>query len=642
MLNYLQRGRLLEFSSPLGTDKLLAMRLQGTDEISELFEYRVEVVARKGTDIKPAALVGQRVTMKMQVNDADDKRYFSGIVASLEATGGDTFFDSYRIRMVPALWLLSLNTQTRVFQDKTVLDIVLEILDSYSIVPKVDTEASYPTLEYCTQYRETDLHFVQRLLEQQGIFFYFTHTAKHHVMVLADSTSTLKKCPVVDTFQYGPSISFYEGRVQEFTARSTLITGMETSWDYRFVPYALSHASPKTARSSGEMGDNFHEHYDFSDSAAAMMKTPSGDGKVPDLQTLLQRVAKEQHEADAVRCEGTSTANTMQAGCTFVLDKYPQAKQNQEYFLTRVEHDVEQRPQYRAEQGAPRAELYLNRFEARPFTQAYRKERTILKPRVNGVVTGKVVTKEGEDSYLDKFGRVCVQFWWDRTRPPNTPDKTLLRVAQQWAGKGWGTYFWPRVGDEVLIDFLEGDPDAPIVVGSVYNGTNMPKYNPQTEYTRSGILTHSSKDRKQGEDHQANELRLEDKTGSEQIFLHAQHDMDHRIKHDSRRWVGNQDSLTVEGDQLERVGGNRQAAVVGNLKQKIDGSLSTTVGNEVFIQAKTQISLQVGETFITLGPTELVISGPLVRINSGGTPGVSLGDPQRPDIADDGSKGGKI
>jgi type VI secretion system secreted protein VgrG len=147
----------------------------------------------------------------------------------------------------------------------------------------------------------------------------------------------------------------------------------------------------------------------------------------------------------------------------------------------------------------PAANPYTNTFHARPFTQPYRKEKVLPKPRVNGVVTGKVVTPAGDDSYLDKYGRVCVQFWWDRNRPPNTPDNTLLRVAQQWAGKGWRTCFWPRVGDEVLIDFIEGDPDAPIVVGSVYNGINMPKYDPRSEYTRSGISSRSSKKRRSRE-----------------------------------------------------------------------------------------------------------------------------------------------
>ena len=261
------------------------------------------------------------------------------------------------------------------------------------------------------------------------------------------------------------------------------------------------------------------------------------------------------------------------------------------------------------------------------------------KPRVCGVVTGKVVTFPGDDSHLDRFGRVCVQFWWDRHRPPQTPDKTLLRVAQQWAGKGWGTYFWPRVGDEVLIDFIEGDPDAPIVVGSLYNGVDMPKYDPKSEYTRSGILTRSSQ---HGGESNANELRLEDKMGSEQIFLKTERDIDQRIKQDSRRWAGSQDSLIVMRDRLEKVEGSQHATIMGDVLRKVDGSSYTTVADQMVLQAGAQITLRVDASFIQLGPEGVVISGPLVRINSGGTPGTSPGTPKSPGIADDGTDGGKM
>jgi len=643
MSDYNQDERILKFTSPLGTDVLLAERFSGTDEISELFDYAVDVLSDSDTVVLPASLVGKRVTVEMRVTDTGDKRFFNGIVRSLESTGGDSFFHSYRIRMAPALWLLSLNTQTRVFEDKTVLEIVRAILAPYSIAPSVLTQASYQTLEYCTQYRETDLHFLERILQQHGIFFYFTHGASDHVMVLADSVRVSQELAVVSTFRFGTRdtapMSFYEARIHGFHVRSTLIPGEETSWDYRFRQYAVSHASPQTAHSEGPMGNNAHEHYDYSDAATAFMKTPGADAKVPLLQTLFQQVAKEGHEAQAVQCVGVSTANTMQSGYTFLLEEYPQTEMNTKYLLTRVTHRVQQRPSYRAHVEEDSGTPYSNEFEARPFEQAYRKAKTLAKPRVSGVVTAKVVTLAGQDSHMDEYGRVCVQFWWDRTRPPNTPDKTLLRVAQQWAGKGWGTYFWPRAGDEVLVDFVEGDPNAPIVVGSIYNGVNMPKYDPLTQYTRSGILTRSSKG---GTSSNANELRLEDKAGAEQIFLNAERDMDQRVEHDSRRWVGGLDSLVVQADQRERVQGSRETTIGADQKIGIGGSLSITAAEHIVIEAGTKISFRVGETFITLGAEGVSLSGPLVRINSGGTPSTSLGSPRSPDIADDGTRGGKM
>ncbi len=256
----------------------------------------------------------------------------------------------------------------------------------------------------------------------------------------------------------------------------------------------------------------------------------SGIQPTLNLQSHLQNVRRDAGDTGAVAVRGASNAGVLQSGHTLVLTEYPQPSINGKYLLTAIEHEVQQQPAYRSRNTVP-AGPYRNTFLAQPASLAYRASQLTPRPRVHGLLTGKVVVPAGEDSYMDKFGRVCVQFWWDRDRKANQTDNTLLRVAQPWAGKGWGTYFWPRVDDEVLIDFLEGDPDAPVVVGSLYNGANMPKYNPASEYTRSGILTRSSKTGSSGN---ANELRFEDRSGAEQIFINAERDMDLRVEHDAR------------------------------------------------------------------------------------------------------------
>lgn len=637
MASYTQTNRILTFTSPLGANTLLPMNFRGTEEISELFDFSLDLLAVPEIVIDPAALVGRRVTLSIQVTDTGTLRSFNGIVASFEGTGGDSYFNSYRLRMMPMLWLLSLNQQTRVFQNKTVLDIVKEVLSPYSIVPRVETQQPYVTLEYCTQYRETDLDFVSRILQQHGIFYYFTHTASDHIMVLSDTASLLSDCPVVSQFRYQitgeEQLSFYEPIVDSFASRSILITGEHTSWDFRFMPYALSHASPQTARASTPMGQNSHEAYDYADSASALLKTESGDGKTQQLQTDLQNVVKEMSEAQSIQCHGASTASTMQAGFSFTLTDYPQTEKNIKYLITRVEHSAEQYPGYRSEvSSAASPNPYTNAFLARPFTQPYRKERTLPKPRVDGVVTGKVVTPAGDDSWLDKYGRVCVQFWWDRKRPPNTPDNTLLRVAQQWAGKGWGTYFWPRVGDEVLIDFLEGDPDAPIVVGSVYNGVNMPKYDPQSEYTLSGILTRSSKG---GGAANANELRFNDRMGSEQIFMNAERDFDLHVEHDWHTLVGNEEHRKITSNQYHSVGGDAQLKVTQNQTVQVDGDAAAsvrgnrieTVGGSYSTTATVSQVHKAGVSHIVQADEEVHISGKTRVIIDGGVGGICLKGP---------------
>jgi type VI secretion system secreted protein VgrG len=690
MSGYTQNNRILTFQSPLGANKLLAMSFGGTEAISEIFQYEVDVLSETGTSITPTAIVGKRVTVGLQVTDTGVKRYFNGIAASFESTGGDTYFNSYRVRMVPMLWLLSLNQQTRVFQDLTVLKIAQKVLEPYSIVPRFQVEGNYPVLEYCTQYRETDLHFLERILQQQGIFFYFIHTDSDHQLVLVDNSQLCAECPVVSNLEFRieqeHQLSFYMPTVQAFHECSTLIPGEHTLWDYRFIPYSASHAVPTTSRSAQQMGDNSHEWYDFADSAAGFFKTESADSKTITMQTLLQNVQRDAKDASAVVCKGASTASTLQAGFTFTLSKYPQPEQNKKYLITRVVHSVQQRPGYRSEVSSQESEPYLNQFEARPFHQTFHPDITRSKPRVQGVVTGKVVTFPGEDLHLDRFGRVCVQFWWDRLRPPETPDKTLLRVAQQWAGKGWGTYFWPRIGDEVLIDFIEGDPDAPIVVGSLYNGVNMPKYDPKTQGTRSGILTRSSQG---GGPSNANELRFEDRMGNEQIFLRAERDMDHRTVHDHRRYVGNDDStivgrtrmVRVDGDDNLEVNRDRIEHVTGNADLNIGAAHTTRAGTYglqvetectvqvganyalqadalcymqgtagVLLESDTLICLKVGSTSLTVSPAGVIVNGALIPIPgaaSAAIPQVPVvikppATPNSPDMADDGTKGGKL
>ncbi len=610
MASYAHTDRLLSLTTPLGTDVLMADAFQCIEAISELFDLQLQVLATPDTTVSPADLIGKRATLSIAVDDSGTQRNFNGMIASIESLGGDSDFNSYGLRLVPALWLLTLNTQTRVFQNMTVVDIVKQVLTTYSITPTDDTQATYTSLEYCTQYRESDYHFVSRLMAQHGIFFYFTHTASDHTMVLADNSAQLSPCDNADGFRYAPSqdgkAGFYGAVVHRFSSRSALTTGTHKLWDYRFSQYAVSSSSADSATKS-TLGTNAHEFYDYADGPSAYLKTDSGDGNVVTLQTFLQNINRDQHDAGGVTATGESYASTMQAGFTFTLTEYPQTDANTKYLLTRVVHTARQVPSYRAEAYTD-APQYENRFEAQPSAVVYRTAQSFTKPRVQGVVTGKVVAPSGDDSYLDKYGRVCVQFWWDRTRKANTTDNTLLRVAQQWAGKGWGTYFWPRINDEVLIDFIDGDPDSPIVVGSLYNGTNMPKYDPAGQYTRSGILTQSSKN---GAAANANELRFDDLKGSEQIFMNAEKDLDIHVENCWHNQVDKDHHVTITGDhfdaisgashsaitkdRIESVGGDTHIKITGKQSEDIGGDASEKIGGNHFFSAGSSAHINVGE-----------------------------------------------
>jgi type VI secretion system secreted protein VgrG len=579
----LQTDRILNFTSTLGADVLLPEFLAGAEGISELFYYQVELVAEVDKTIDPKSIIGTKVTVGILADDSGTQRYINGIVASFESSGGDDEYNNYRVYIVPNIWLLTINKNTRVFQDMTVIDVIKQVLSNYNISPAVDTSNNYPTLEYCTQYRETDFAFISRLMEQHGILYYFKHTSDDHTFTLQDISPKLSACPIQSTFRYTPqgqeSEGFYDFVISGLQSRSSMVTGNFTAWDYGFVPYAAS-IDKQTTRNP--LGENKHESYDYGDSAAAYLKKIGSQGKIPDLLSAFNYLRQQAGDAECVIVEGISNAIAMQTGYNFTLTEYPQAAVNTKYLITRVEHSVRQTPPYRTRSTATTAP-YSNSFTAIPFATMFRPQRRTSKPVVNGMHTGLVVVPSGEDSYMDKYGRVCVQFFWDRLRKPNTTDNTLLRVAQSWAGKGWGTYFWPRIDDEVLIDFMEGDPDQPIVVGSVYNGVNMPKYDPAGQYTLSGILTRSSKG---GGAANANELRFEDLDGKEQVFMNAERDYDLHVEHDHHTLIGAQ--------QHEQIGDDHYMQTTGDTHLHIKKKLYEQVDDEVHQNMKAKQIIAVG------------------------------------------------
>jgi len=580
MSAFAQDDRLIRLTTPLGDNVLLPENLVGYEAISELFRYRLDMVAEKDVTIDPTQIIGKTVTIAIRADDTGKERYINGVVSSFEMCGGDDEFNNYRATVVPALWALTLNTNTRVFQNQTVIDVIKAVTGVYTISPRIDTSGDYIPMEYCTQYRETDFSFISRLMEQHGILYYFRHTEEEHVFTLQDNSSVLGPCSIQDQFRYGPepgdSEGFYDFVIQEFNSRSSLVTGEFSTWDYSFIRHKRI-GDDQQDPTKGPLGANGNEHYDYADSAAAYLKKIDSDSKIGDLAALFNMVRRNASDAATVVADGGSNAIPMASGYMFSLTEYPQEVVNTKYLVTQVEHSVQQLPPYRTRTAASPSP-YRNRFVAIAAALAFSPPLRTPKPVVHGMHTGQVVTISGEDSFLDKYGRVCVQFWWDRQRKPNNPDNTLLRVAQSWAGKGWGTYFWPRHGDEVLIDFLEGDPDQPIVVGSVYNGVNMPKYDPAGQYTLAGVLTRSSKG---GGEANANELRFEDLKDKEQIFMNAERDYDLHVEHDWHTLVGNEQHSTIKSNQFEEVDANAHRTVKGNEIQQIGGNADVAIqGNQ--------------------------------------------------------------
>ena len=590
-----QDDRLLTFTTPLGKDVLLPEHLTGIEAISELFFYQLDALATTDTTIDPKKIVGQKVCLAIQATDSGTRRYINGFVSGFEMNGGDEEFNNYRVYIVPSIWALTLNKNTRVFQDMTVVDVIKQVLSTYSISPADETSNTYTKMEYCTQYRETDFAFISRLMEQHGILYYFKHSEDDHTFTLQDVSSKLNSCPIQSKFRYAPqgdrTEGFYDFVITEFHSRTGMVTGTYSAWDFGFVPYSVSTDKQNTR---GPLGQNNNEYYDYADSAAAYLKKNDSQSKIPDLVKFFNTMRYQSGDAASVFVKGNSNAICLQTGYNFELSKHPQSSLNEKYLVVHAEHNVRQMPSYRSKSQTTR-DPYGNTFTAIPFSIPYRPPFKTLKPVVNGMHTGKVVVNSGEESHMDKYGRVNVQFWWDRQRKANTPDNTWLRVAQSWAGKGWGTYFWPRIDDEVLIDFIEGDPDQPIVVGSVYNGVNMPKYDPAGQYTLSGVLTRSSKN---GGADNANELRFEDLKGKEQIFMNAERDYDLHVENSHHTLIGQEQHEQIGADHYIETSGDTHLHIKKKLYEQVDDEVHQTLQSKQVIKVGADRHENIGSNSV--------------------------------------------
>jgi len=681
----LQTDRILQFSCVLGANELLIESFDGFEAMSRLFEFHAELLAEAGTTIDPKALIGTKATVSLNLAEMQGTRYFNGLIASFEQCGGDDHYDSYRARLVPSLWQLSLSSNCRVFQNMTVVDIVKSVIGEYGLIIMDRTSATYKTLEYCTQYSESDFHFITRLMEENGIFYWFEHSDQDNKVQLGDSRSAYDDCLLSAAIPFASNSKGAEGSygacVEGLTVTATMVSGKHSTADYNYRSYVRLDATQKA--STSDYGLNAYDQYLYP--AGEEGYASEKESKLPGaIQPTFLEARQQASDAASEVFRGNGNARSFASGYTFTLSKHSNDDLNQKYLLTSLTHHCDQVPSYRADGGNEGG--YENRFEAVVSDILWRPSITCSKPRIPGPQTAKVVVSSGEEICIDSHGRVNVQFHWDKIRKPETLDNTWVRVAQQWAGNGWGTYFWPRKDDEVIIEFLNGDPDNPIIVGSVYNGVNVPKYALPDHSTRSGIVTRSSKT---GGAANANELRFEDKKDSEQIYINAEKDFDLRVEKQSRRYVGDKDSLVVKEGQYEQVGGDRHINIKGAKVEKVagdvglDGGMNLAIktgqdisvnagmnkaekvgmnysmdagmsvyiksGMSLVIESGVELCLKVGGSFISLNPAMVSISGPMVMINSGGAAGSgsagTIKDPPTPtdpDIADDGSKGGAM
>jgi type VI secretion system secreted protein VgrG len=582
-MRFIQSNRAIRVSTPLGEDKLIFHRMTAREQLGRLFEFTLDLLSDDEA-ISLSDALGQQMTVTAELPDGSE-RYFNGYVSRFTHVGRHGQLARYQATLVPWFWFLTRTSDCKIFQEKKVPDIIKEVFRDNGFTDFEDLLTGvYREWEYCVQYRETDFNFVSRLMEQEGICYYFKHVDGKHTLCLADDYGSHETVPNYDEIPYFPPDNPQRrerDHIFDWSVSQEVKTGAYVIDDFDFErPKADLLAKSVISRQHSQSD---HEFYDY---PGEYVQTADGDGYVK------KRI--EEQQAEHERAHGTANACGLMAGALFSLSGYPRDDQNREYLIVATTNELQDNAYETGGDGVGTS--WQCSFEAMDSRQPFRSPRRTPKPIVQGPQTAIVVGKKGEEIWTDKYGRVKVQFHWDRYGKSDENSSCWVRVAQLWAGKTWGAIHIPRIGQEVIVEFLEGDPDRPIITGRVYNADEMPPYDLPANQTQSGIKSRSTKD---ATNQNFNELRFEDKKDSEQIYFHAEKDFE--------RIVENNDTLKVgfekkdAGDQVIDIH-NNQKVTIGNSKSK-NGSQTITIWKDLTETIKTgneTIKIEKGKRTTTI------------------------------------------
>lgn len=603
---YTQDGRRLIVKTPLGKDDLLLTGLSGHEAISQPFLFQLECVAENATKIPFEGLLGKKVTAEISL-PGGSQRWVNGVCYRVAQGARDATFTRYLLDLVPEVFLLSRKTQSRIFQHISVPDVLKKVLAGLDVSWEIKGE--FQPRDYCTQYRESDFAFASRLMEEEGIFYFFKHASGGHTMVVANdsgSHSDISPGPSKLIFEAVGGGTREEDRVNAWEKAQELRAGKVTLWDHCFeLPHKHLEApeAPVPIQASVAAGKSSHklqldanaklELYDFPGAYAQRFDgiNKSGAEQPAEIKKIFKDNSRTtdlraQAEASAsVLVHAASNCRQLVSGHKFTLERHFEG--DGAWVVYQVGHTASEAADLRSGAGGF---SYQNHFSCFPVGLPFRPPRVTPIPAVKGTQTAVVVGPKGEEIYTDKYGRVRVQFHWDREGKLDTDSSCWVRVAQPIAGRRWGASFWPRIGQEVIVDFLEGDPDQPIVVGSVYNSDQMPPYlgdGPDAKHKNDNKLTGVKSNTTMGGEG-FNEWRFDDTKGKEQVFLHAERNMDTRVKNDSMETVWGDKHLSVGGEKDGNRQGDYRELVYQdvhlhnkrNLNQHVGGDMKLLIGGE--------------------------------------------------------------
>ena len=561
---FVQEQHRLSITTPLGKDVLLLRGFNGSEAISRLFHFDLDLLSENDS-IHFEDVVGRNVTLK--IDDANGvERHWNGFISRFSQGARDGRLTAYYAQMVPWPWFLTRTADCRIFQGQKVPDIIQKIFNDLKFHDfELRLYGTYLPRDYCVQYRETDFNFVSRLMEEEGICYFFDHKDGKHILVLADDAAAHKACQTQKTARCGfqsRGTTYKEDLVTEWHYHEEFRTGAWAQTDYNFE-------TPSTSLAVTLSGKNLYEIYDY-----------PGEHRVRAEGDRLARIRLQEQSAPARVSQGASTCRGFGSGFQFSLQDHYRKDLNQAYLLTSVRHTATEGGAYGVGTGTGEELAYSNSFECIPFSTAYRPARVTPQPFVQGCQTAVVVGPAGEEIYTDKHGRVKVQFHWDREGKKNENSSCWIRVSHPMAGQGWGSVSIPRIGQEVIVDFLEGDPDQPIIIGRVYNAEQMPPFGMPGGAMVSGFKSNSTKG---GGGY--NEISLNDTKGKELINIHAQYDHEKKVEHDERATIVNDRSRSIGRNETIDIGNNRTKTVKvdetvsigGNRKKDIKGNETTTI-----------------------------------------------------------------
>ena len=590
---YAQTDRRIAISTPLGKDILLLRGFTGAETISELFHFDLDLLSENDS-VKFQDIVGKNVTLRLF--DANGgERYWNGFISRFSQGAQDRRLTIYRAQMVPWLWFLTRTADCRIFQKETVPDIIKKIFGDLGFTDyKFRLYGSFESRDYCVQYRETDFNFVSRLMEEDGIYYYFEHQDGKHILILANDPAAHQPCPNQATARYdfrGGSVP-YEDVITEWHYAEEVRPGAWTQTDYNFE-------TPSTSLAVSVNGKNHYEIYEY-----------PGEYRGRSQGDRLARIRLQEQTVPAMVSQGASGCRYFGPGYQFTLKDHYRGNLNQTHLLTSVRHTASQGGDYQVGHEATEEPTYRNSFECIPFSTPFRPARATRRPFVQGCQTAVVVGPGGEEIYTDKYGRVKVQFHWDREGKKNENSSCWIRVSHPWAGQGWGAVSIPRIGQEVVVDFLEGDPDQPIIIGRVYNAGQMPPFGMPGGAMVSGIKSNSTKG---GGGY--NEISLNDTKGTELINIHAQYDQQKKVEHDERVNVGNDrtesvghdETITIGNNRAEKVGVDETITIGSNRTEKVGSNETITIGADRTEKVGANETISIGNNRTeTVGSNESI------------------------------------